>query len=411
MKAAIRHLVRNRRRSVLTLLAVLCPVYVLVIMFGFASATMNDMFDTVTRIDTGHLQIRHVKTRASGSALPLMHDPSSVLTVLAETEGIEWSTVRLDLPALASSGDRSQPIIVQGVVPEEIAPISSERERVIAGEYLTSDSRGVVIGAELAALLEVDVGDDVVLLGAHPETGVAALRVPVVGVVSTPIAEMGRTVIQAPLALARQLARSPSGATSVVVRGAGVTGIWDTERIDDVTSGLRSRLSGEFEVLGWRDLVPQVATYMRLINPSLAIVAVIFFGLGALVVLNTVYLSVMERTKELGLILALGASRRRVVRMVLTEAGILAVAGAMAGAVGGVLIVLLVEAVGGIPLGGDFHDFARAMGMSSSLHLRVAAPQVVLAATAMALVALLAAWYPARRAARLEPVEAMRYVE
>ncbi|MCX6094305.1 MAG: FtsX-like permease family protein [Candidatus Bipolaricaulota bacterium] len=411
MKAAIRHLIRNRRRSLLTLLAVLCPVYILVIMFGFASATMNDMFDTVTRVDTGHLQIRHVETRASGSATPLIQDPAPILAALAGTEGIEWSTVRLDLPALASAGDRSRTVLIQGVVPEEIDPISSMRSRIVEGAYITSDSPGVIVGKEFAALLQLEVGDEFVLLGAHPEIGVVALRVPVVGIVDVPIAELGRSVVQAPLALVRELARSPSAATSVVVRVAGVTGTWDTDTIDAVAQNLRAALPSDYEVLDWRDLVPQVEVYMRLLNPAIAIVAAVFFALGALVVLNTVYLSVMERTKELGLILSLGASRGHVVRMILTEAALLAAVGAAGGAVAGVALILLVEALGGIPLSGDFQLFAKAMGMSPALHLRVAALQTLLAASAMAAVALLAAWYPARRASHLEPVEAMRYVE
>ena len=127
--------------------------------------------------------------------------------------------------------------------------------------------------------------------------------------------------------------------------------------------------------------------------------------------LNTVYLSVMERTRELGLIISLGASRWRVIRMILTEAGLLAGMGAVYGALGGVVLIWIVEAFGGIPLSGSFTAFAKAVGISPVLHLRVDFPQVLLSAAAMAVVAVLAAWYPARRASRLEPVEAMRYVE
>jgi len=120
---------------------------------------------------------------------------------------------------------------------------------------------------------------------------------------------------------------------------------------------------------------------------------------------------VMERTKELGLILALGASRGRVMCMILTEAGILAAAGAAGGAAAGVLLILLIEALGGIPLPGDFALFAKSMGLSSALHPRVAALEALLSTVAMAGVAVLAAWFPARRAAKLEPMEAIRYVE
>ncbi|MBC7221125.1 ABC transporter permease [Candidatus Bipolaricaulota bacterium] len=411
MKVALRYLVRNRRRTLLTLLAVLIPVYFLVFMFGFANANLRDMFETATRFDTGHAQIRAVPTKATGAAIPLMRDPSDALAALAEVKGIEWRTVRLDLPALASVGDRSRAVHVQGVVPEEIGPVSALADRIIAGSSLTAGEGGVLVGEELAHLLGVEVGDEVVLLGAHPETALGAIREPVIGVYRAPEATLGRTVVYADLATARQLARSEVAATAIVIRVAGVASPRDQTTLNRVVRELRAALPAGYEVKDWTELVPMVATYMGILTPALAIVAGIFFALGGLVVLNTIYLSVLERTRELGLILSLGASRGRVVKMILAEAGVLAVVGALGGALTGVALILVVEAFGGIPLWGAAAEFMREMGMSSVLHLSADPGQVALAAGAMAAVAVLAAWWPARRASRLEPMEAMRYVD
>ncbi|MCK5246173.1 hypothetical protein KAR02_04705, partial [Candidatus Bipolaricaulota bacterium] len=95
MKAAIRHIMRNRRRTILTLCAVLIPIYFLIIMFGFINSMVQDMFETATRFDTGHMQIQAEETKGTGSALPLMNDPSDALAALDSIDGIEWSTVRL----------------------------------------------------------------------------------------------------------------------------------------------------------------------------------------------------------------------------------------------------------------------------------------------------------------------------
>jgi len=412
MKAAIRHLKRNRGRTILTLLAVMIPVYFLVFMFGFSNSIVSDMFETATRIDTGHFQIRHIERHGMGSAIPLMHDPESVLADLDQIDGIQWRTVRLDMPALASVADRSQAVYVQGVVPEEIAPISSIGDLVVKGTYLKKGQSGAVIGEELADLLNVDIGDDIVLLGAHPETGLGALKVPVVGIYRAPISAMGRTVIHTTLTTARQLARSPDAATAVVVRVDDVKGPWDIGKIEAVTAQLRRLLPDDLEVLDWRELAPQVSSYMGILQPVMIIFAAIFFGLGALVVLNTLYLSVMERTHELGLIIALGASRWRVIRMILTEAGLIAVIGAVYGALIGVALAWIVEAFGGIPLpGANLANYMKVVGMKPVLHTMISWPQVVISATAMVGVAVLAAWFPAHRASKLEPVEAMRYVE
>jgi ABC-type antimicrobial peptide transport system permease subunit len=250
-----------------------------------------------------------------------------------------------------------------------------------------------------------------VLLGAHPEAGVGALRIPVIGIYDAPISQMGRTLVHTTLDTARRLARSPNAATAIVARVEGVRSVSDTGKIEAVTDQLGRRLPSELEALDWRALAPQVAGYMALVDPAMVIVAVVFFGLGALVVLNTLYLSVMERTRELGLILSLGASRWHVIRMILTEASIIAVIGALYGALIGVVLVWIVEAFGGIPLPGQFADFMKAVGVNPVIHMMIKWPQVVISAVSMVVIAILAAWFPAYRASKLEPVEAMRYVE
>jgi len=411
MKAAIRHMMRNRRRTILTLLAVLIPVYFLVMMFGFANSMMQDMFDSVTRFDTGHMQIRAEERRGAGMAMPLIRDADDALAAVASVEGIEWSTVRLDLPALASVGEETRTVYLRGVVPEEIDPVSNMAERMVAGEFLTRESDGVIVGEELADLLDLEVGDEMVLLGAHPEASLGAIRAPVIGVFRAPEATMGRTMVLSSLATARRLARNDTAATAIVFRVDGVTGPSDTRRMDEFAARLRAALPSGYEVKDWLELVPFATGYLRILTPMMLIMAVVFFGLGALVVVNTLYLSVMERTREIGLILSLGASRAHVMGMVLTEASLITLAGAVYGAVVGVALVLIVEAFGGIPLWGQMAAYMKEIGISPVLHMSVTAAQVLLSAGAMAVVAMLAAWLPARRAAKLEPMEAMRYVE
>jgi ABC-type antimicrobial peptide transport system permease subunit len=222
---------------------------------------------------------------------------------------------------------------------------------------------------------------------------------------------MGRSLIQIDLTSARALVRRPTAATAVVVMVEDVVGPWDVDKIDAVTAKVTEDLPPGFEVVDWRELAPMVMSYMKIMLPALLIFAGTFFALGALVVVNTLYLSVMERTRELGLILALGSSRRRVMGSILTEAGIIAGAGATYGALAGVAVIWVVEAFGGIPLPGQFANVLRAIGLSGAIHLKADAGNVILSAVAMAAVALLAALFPAWRAAQLEPMEAMRYVE
>jgi ABC-type lipoprotein release transport system permease subunit len=302
-------------------------------------------------------------------------------------------------------------VFVRGLVPEEIDPVSNMSDRIVEGDFLTSDSDGVLVGQELAELLNLQVGDDMVLLGVHPDASLGAIRAPIVGIFNAPEANMGRSMVIASLATVRRLARSDTAASAIVIRVDGVTGPWDTARLDEITAALTAALPTGYDVEDWLDLVPFVKAYMTILTPMMIIMAAIFFGLGALVVVNTLYLSVMERTREIGLILALGASRARVMGMVLTEAGIITVAGAFYGALVGVGLVWIVQAFGGIPLWGQMADYMKEMGINPVLNMSIRASQVLLSAGAMTVVALLAAWLPARKASKLEPMEAMRHVE
>jgi len=411
VKQAWRHLWRSRRRSLLTLFAVLIPVFILVLELGLLNGENKSLFENTVKFETGHLQIQKAGDRPEGGALPLIDDPERILGIVDHTPGIAWRTVRLDLPALASSGGRSQGILIQGVMPEEIGQVNPIGKLIAEGTYLRTGERGAVIGKELSSLLVAKVGDDLVLLGAHPDTGIGAANVPVVGVYTAPDPTLGRTVVQVDLGLAQTLARRPGAATSIVAFVSGVAGPWDAPKIDRVVKELRARLPSDYKVLDFRELAPDLKTFETVVRPIHVLFMAIFFILGGLVVLNTLFLSVMERTHELGVVLALGASRHRVMQMVLTEAFLLALVGAGIGALLGAGLVGLAESGGGLKLPGVYSDFARVMGMEPVLHMRVTLPELVMSGLAMVGVALLAAWVPARRAAALEPVEAMRHVD
>ncbi|MCX6101216.1 MAG: hypothetical protein NTV92_07315, partial [Candidatus Bipolaricaulota bacterium] len=328
MKQAWRHLWRSRRRRILTLVAVFIPVLILVLELGLLNGEQESLFRNTVTLETGHLQIRAATDRPEGGALALMKDPAAALAVLDSVPGIAWRTERLDLPAMISNGGRSQGVVLQGVIPEEVGRVSPIGRLVTEGSYHTTGARGVVIGGELRDLLAASVGSELVLLGVHPDTGIGAASVPVLGVYAAPDPAMGRALVQVDLALAQTLARRPGAVTSIVAFVDGVEGPWDAAKVEKVVVELRARVPKDYKVLDYNELAPELKTFEQVEKPFHIMAMSIFFILGGLVVLNTLFLSVVERTHELGIILALGSSRRRVMRMVMTEALLLALVGA-----------------------------------------------------------------------------------
>lgn len=409
MKAAIRHLLRNRRRSLLALAAVIVPVFLLVLMLAMIGGMERDMFLNTIRFETGHLQIRRESERPEGGALPLIREPAPLIKLVSEAEGIEWYTARLDLPALAASTDRSVGILVQGVEPERIKRISPFYRMIEQGRYLEVGDAGVVIGEQLLRMLGLAAGEGLILLGAHPDVGMGVARPPIVGIFDPLDPQLGRAIVQVDLAVAQRLVRAPGAITSIVAQVGGVDGPWDAWKIDQIVVRLAEQIPDGYEVLGWDELAPEFAGYMRILRPITFGFMLVFFMLGGFVVMNILYLSILERTRELGVILALGAARARVISMVLAEALVIASIGAVAGALSGAGLVWLIERLGGLPLPGLYTEMMATMGMESLLRLRVTGAEIAVSALLMIVVAVFSAWYPAFKAARLEPVEAMRH--
>ncbi|MCD5416254.1 FtsX-like permease family protein [Candidatus Bipolaricaulota bacterium] len=409
MKAAIRHLLRNRRRSILALAAVIVPVFLLVLVLAMVGGMERDMFLNTIRFETGHLQVRRESERPKGGALPLIRDSAALVDLVGATEGVEWYMVRLELPALAASPDRSVGILVQGVDPDRVKRISPIYRMIEQGRYLEAGDDGVVVGVQLLKMLGLAEGDGLILLGAHPDVGMGVARPAIVGIFNPLDPELGRVIVQVDLAVAQRLVRAPGAITSIVAQVGGVDGPWDAWKIDQVVARLAERIPDGYEVIGWAELAPEFAGFMRILRPLTYGIMVIFFLLGGFVVLNILYLSILERTRELGVIAALGATRARVMSMVLSEATIIASVGAVVGALSGAGLVGLIERLGGIPLPGLYTEMMAMMGMETVLRLRITGVEIVLSALAMIVVAVLSAWYPAFKAAKLEPVEAMRH--
>ena len=172
-------------------------------------------------------------------------------------------------------------------------------------------------------------------------------------------------------------------------------------------SALRSALPETLTVEGWRDIDPSLATLVQFFTPVLLVMSLIFFVLAGLLVLNTVYLSTLERVREFGVILSLGARGRRVLGMVTLESLLLCLSGAALGLAIGLPLIALGS--NGFAMPGYAEEMLAEVGLPTVFYLSIEPWQVLLAVGFAVLTAFFAALGPARMAANIEPAEAMRY--
>ena len=170
---------------------------------------------------------------------------------------------------------------------------------------------------------------------------------------------------------------------------------------------LQNVLGEEYIVETWRELSPELVTMLDMLRPLYLGFALIFFVISGLIVLNTFYLSILERTRELGVALAVGCSRGRVIRWVEGETIVLAGIGALIGSAMGIGITKLGS--NGLALPGAYKEMLADIGMNSTLYMRMTLSEAIISGVLMFVFALLAAAYPSWKASRLEPVEAIRF--
>lgn len=401
-RLAWRNVLRNRRRSAITAASIAIGLAALTFVWAFIDGMNRQMIENTTRYLAGDVQV-HLKGYHDDPTLDrTMPDAARVLRQVRADPAVAAASPRLEGRALASRGDKSRGVMVVGVSPREEAQVTRLHEAVVDGNRLRDEAdAGVLIGAQLAESLGLAAGGELLLVAQAYDGSIASGRFPVRGVFRTNIDELDGFVAVLPLAAARTFYAAPDGATAVAVR------LKDRGDVDRVRERTGAALGDRYEALAWPRLLPMVAVSARFHEVMAYVVLAVFFGIVAAAVANPVLMAVLERTREFGIMLAVGTSQSRLVRIVLLEATILGAIGLAAGNVLGLTVSALFARLG-IDLGA-FGSAVRTMpGLENVVFPVVRLDRSAMVSLVVFATACLTALYPAFKAALLEPVAAIR---
>jgi putative ABC transport system permease protein len=397
---AWRNLTRNRQRSVVSIMTVASGIVAFSLASGFIAWIFVDMRDSTVRSQLGHIQIVRPDYFDKGIADPygfLLGDGREQFPKLAALEGVVSVTPRLAFSGLASLGDATVSFIGEGVSPSGEKPISA-RINIDSGKDLQGDNEAaVILGEGLANSLGAKVGDHIVLLVTTDKGGAGAVEVEVAGIFNTTSKEFDDHALRLPIQRARTLMKV-DGATAWVM-------LLDSHLLTQrVIEQLKSFLPGDgYQLVPWSDLADFYNKTVTLFKSQIQVVKVIIGLIIVLSISNTQTMSVLERTTEIGTMLALGQKRGVVMRLFMLEGVLIGVLGGVIGISIGWLAAQGISAVG-IPMPpapGMAHGFTGAVILTSE----IAVESLLLAVTTT----LLASILPAFRASRLNIVDALRY--
>jgi ABC-type lipoprotein release transport system permease subunit len=399
LKMAFRDLGRNRRRSFFSALAVGGGLALLILMSSVVAGEMGSALESAINLQTGHIQIRAATYDENKSSLKwedLVADPDGVASSIAALDQVKAATPRLYASGFLTSGTQSAGARITGIDP--LSPASDPyREGVISGQYLSPDDReAILIGRPMAEKLNLQTGDRVGLSLNTADGTVQEQTFIVKGIYSTDTYAFDSATVFLPLAKAQAMTQTDDHASTVYIL------LKDTNLTDTVLPALN--VSSNLEVKSWRDLNALFVEFEGFAQSYIAIFYLIILAISASVIINTLIMSVYERTREIGILSAIGMRGSRILMLFLAESSLLAVGGVIMGLIIGVLATMYFNVngfyIGNMGLSG--------MTIADTIYAKLTVDNLVNLTIMTFIVTLLAGLYPAIMASRMQPVEALR---
>lgn len=404
LNLAWRNIWRKRWRSVFTVLAVGLVVFLSIINFGLSTAMKNAMYEGITS-SGGHLQI-HVedyRDKRDFSDL-LLRDANKVKEGVLKAIPEAKVTSSLQVAGLLEGNNqRSRGVMLVGIEqPEELKQDFLDDYVVEGGEFPASDNvENIALGEKLAKSLKVDIGDVVYMYTFNTE-GYGAAAYTVSGFLSLPGSE---ALAYISLLAAQELA-APEAVSQIEVHLGNLKTFETDELLPETKSKITAVLDKNSNVETWAEITPGMRSYLDLFDPINLVFTAIFFILAGLVVTNTIYLSIIERVREFGVMMAMGLKRIKVITMVLFESLWLCGVGTFLGAIFGAWAVWRMSKGFSFP---GFDEMFADMGLDNFFYATLSSNDVIFTVCFVFLTGILAALLPAITAGKLQPVEAMRF--
>jgi len=404
VRMAWRNVWRNKRRTLIALVAITLGLVFLAFMDGSIAGFQQAIFGNAVRLQGGNVQVHAPGYREKAKRLPLLPlvDADAVVQAAQVQPQVVAASRRINTGGFVSSREATMPVMISGIEPELEAPVGLLARNMARGRYLAADDQDLIlIGQAMAAQLKVDVGDRITLLGRATHEQMRRRTMTVVGVYDLGLPEAEKQMVYISLAEAQTLFDLRDQATEVVVA------LQSVGQEKAVVAALQAALPA-YEVASWQELNPEMNQSLQVDKQVMGIFGLVVLLIAGVGILNLMLMAVFERTREIGLLAAMGLKRHEILGLFLLEGVLIGLLGSLVGCVLGGLVVVVIGQVGiKLSIAGMGEMMAL---LGDRLYPTLRIDLLLERALTVAVIAALASLYPAWQASRREPAEALHYV-
>lgn len=405
IKLAWRNMWRNWRRTTIAVTAIVLGLILLISMDALIKGSDQAIFGNAVRLYGGNIQVHAAGFREKASRLPMipLQDADMVVRIVKDDPRVVVASKRINTGGLASTRAGTYPVIITAIEPEGEAPISLIAENIAEGRFLTKeDGDAVLVGRALADLLGVTVGDRLTLLGQRKNEAMRQRTMTVVGIYDLGLAEAEKGTVFINLPEAQTLYNLRDQETEVAVN------LVSFGQESDLVKEFQSELPN-YEVDSFDTLRPEIRQALQVKGTVTSIFGFIVLLIASIGILNLMLMAVFERTREMGVLAALGMKGWQIMVLFLLEGAFIGALGALVGCIFGWLVVWLLSQVGinlsFISGAGELYAL-----MGERLYPFISMEVIVSYGIAVIIIAALASLFPAWQASRNQPAVALHHI-
>jgi len=398
---AWRNIWRNKLRSGIVIAAIALGILGGLFSIAFMEGLADQTLKTAISQQVSHIQLHHPLFLENEELKYRLHNADGILAQLLHRADVAAAARRYRVRAMASTANGSSGIEILGIDPENEKKVTTVYKKLIAGAYFADNRRNpVLVGAKLADKLKVRLGQKIVLTAQSEEGTLTGGAFKIIGIFKTDNSLFDENQIfvdYRDISRLLDLPRNESHEIAVLLK--------NPQELALATQSLAAQFPDE-KVENWREIAPELGMLQGYMQQMMFIFLVIILIALAFGIVNTMLMAVIERTRELGLLMALGMSRKRVFAMIILETVFLSLLG---GVIGMALSAVVIQYSNhrGIDLA-IVGEGMSAMGYATYIYPRLAIAYFAILTVMVIVTAILSSFFPAHKALKLRPTEAIR---